>query len=56
MRLAALARGLQLTGDRERLLDLLDRPVERLDEVASDERRPVYGYLVHGYLAFMSSC
>ena len=53
---SALERGLQLAGDRERLLDLVDRPVERLDEVAPGERRPVDGYLVHRYLPFMSSC
>ena len=41
MRLPVLERGLELAGDRERLVDLLDRPVERLDEVASEKCRSV---------------
>ena len=51
------ARVLQLAGDGERLLDLVDRPVDRLDVVAAGERRPVdCGHGAHHSLLFISSC
>ena len=37
MRLPVAERRLELTRDGHGLVDLLDRPVERLDEVAADE-------------------